>query len=137
MEFRAVETLLKGKEIKLPAGQQFHDKDGNPRHEIRVRWWDVEAKTYRRAFLGPESALSHIPEDPIDVEHRIDYSSAEPPVFIGHYWMEGEPDLLAPNVACLDWSIASPKGGRLVAYCWDGERELSRDKFAYVERMPD
>ena len=51
--------------------------------------------------------------------------------------MDGEPDLLAPNVACLDWSIASPKGGRLVAYCWDGERELCRDKFVYVERMPD
>jgi hypothetical protein len=136
MEFRAVETLLKGKEIKLPAGQRFHDKDGNPRHEIRVRWWDANAKTYRRAFLGPESALSHIPQDPIDVEHRIDYSSTEPPVFVGHYWMEGEPDLLAPNVACLDWSIASPKGGRLVAYRWDGEKELSRQKFAYVERMP-
>jgi hypothetical protein len=137
MEFRAVETLLKGKEIKLPAGQRFLDKDGNPRHEIRVRWWDVEAKTYRRAFLGPESALSHIPEDPIDVEHRIDYSSAEPPVFIGHYWMEGEPDLLAPNVACLDWSIASPKGGRLVAYRWDGEVELNGSKFFYVQRAAD
>jgi hypothetical protein len=136
MEFRAVETLLKGKEIKLPAGQCFRDKDGNPRHEIRIRWWDAQAQTYRRAFLGPESALSHIPEDPIDVEHRIDYSSAEPPVFIGHYWMEGEPDLLAPNVACLDWSIASQKGGRLVAYRWDGEKELSREKFAYVERKP-
>ncbi len=134
MEYSAVETLLKGKEIRLPAGLRFHDKDGNPRHQIRVRWWDAEARTYRDAYLGPESALSHIPEDPIDVEHLIQYAPDEPPVFVGHYWMEGEPDLLAPNVACLDWSIAAPKGGRLVAYRWDGEGELNKDKFVCVER---
>jgi hypothetical protein len=136
MEYRAVETILKGKEIKLPAGQRFKDKDGNPRHEIRVRWWDADARTYRRAFLGPDSALSHIPEDPIDVEHLIQYSSDEPPVFFGHYWMEGEPERLAPNIACLDWSVASPRGGKLVAYRWDGEGELETDKFVYVERPP-
>lgn len=137
MEYRAIETLLKGKEIKLPSGQRFRDKDGNPRHEIRVRWWDAEARTYRRAFLGPESARSHIPEDPIGIEHRIDYASDEPPVFIGHYWMEGKPETLAPNVACLDWSIASAKGGRLVAYRWDGEQVLSPDRFVWVERGLD
>ena len=136
MEFRAVETLLKGKEIKLPRGHRFHDKDGNPRHEIRVKWWDAEADTFRRAFMGPDSALSHIPEDPIDVEHLIRYSSSEPPVFLGHYWLEGEPRLLAPNVACLDYSVAAKKGGRLVTYRWDGEQALSTDKFAFVERLP-
>ena len=136
IEFRAVETLLKGKEIRLPPGQRFNDKDGNPRHEIRIKWWDAKADTFRRAFMGPESALSHIPEDPIDVEHLIRYSSNEPPVFVGHYWMEGEPGLLAPNVACLDYSVASPKGGKLVAYRWDGEQALSDDGFVYVERAP-
>jgi len=134
MEYHAVETLLKGKEIRLPTGRRFLDKDGNPRHQIRVKWWDSGADTFRQAFLGPDSALSHIPEDPIDVEHLIQYASDDPPVFIGHYWMEGEPDVLAPNVACLDYSVAAPKGGKLVAYRWDGERELSRDKFVVVER---
>jgi hypothetical protein len=132
--FRAVETLLKGAEIKLPEGQLFHDKDGNPRHEIRVRWWDASASTFRKAFLGPQSVATHIPEDPIDVEHLIQYTSAEPPVFVGHYWMEGEPALLAPNVACLDYSVAAPKGGRLVAYRWDGEQVLDSDKFVSVVR---
>ena len=136
-EYRAVETLLKGKEIKLPNGQSFLDKDGHPRQEIRVRWWDSEAKTYRKAFLGPQSAVSHIPEDPIDVEHLIQYSSDEPPVFVGHYWMEGEPELLAPNVACLDYSVASSRGGRLVAYRWNGEQKLNPDRFFWVDRAPD
>jgi len=135
-EFRTVETLLKGREIPLPKGQQFNDKDGNPRHEIRVKWWDAEAKSYRDAFLGPNAALSHIPEDPIDVDHLIEYSSEAAPVFIGHYWMDTEPALLAPNVACLDYSVASPKGGKLVAYRWDGEQQLSEKNFVIVERRP-
>ncbi|MCP5093483.1 MAG: metallophosphoesterase, partial [Gammaproteobacteria bacterium] len=134
MDYRAVETLLKGKEIKLPRGQHFLDKDKNPRHEIRVRWWDAEANTYRRAFLGPDAALSHIPEDPIDVEHLIQYGSDEPPVFVGHYWLDAEPDLLAPNVACLDYSVAASRGGKLVAYRWDGERVLDKRDYVYVVR---
>jgi hypothetical protein len=134
VDYRAVETLLKGKEIKLPRGQHFLDKDKNPRHEIRVRWWDAEANTYRRAFLGPDSALSHIPEDPIDVEHLIQYGSDEPPVFVGHYWLDAEPKLLAPNVACLDYSVAASRGGKLVAYRWDGERVLDTRNYVYVVR---
>ena len=54
--YRHVETLLKGKELELPAQLKFKDKDGNERGEIRVRWWDREAKSYRGAYLGPEQA---------------------------------------------------------------------------------
>ena len=49
------------------------------------------------------------------------------PVFIGHYWMTGEPELQSPKVACLDWSAA--KDGPLVAYRWDGEHELDARRF--------
>lgn len=136
-EFEAIEGLLKGKEIEMPDGQTFSDKDGNPRHHIRLKWWDANARTYRDAFLGPDSALSHIPEDPINVGHLIKYSSDEPPVFIGHYWMDTEPQLLAPNVACLDYSVAASSGGKLVAYRWDGEQQLSDEKFVYVVKGPD
>jgi hypothetical protein len=57
-ECEAVETLLKGKEIELPAGQSFFDKDGNPRHNVRVRWFDGEATTYQEAFLYSVAAKS-------------------------------------------------------------------------------
>jgi len=133
-EYEAVETLLKGKEVKLPEGQSFYDKDGNPRHDVRIRWFDGEAKTYQEAFLGPETARSHIPEDSIGADHIIQYSHDNPPVFLGHYWLDSEPELLAPNVACLDYSVAAKSGGRLVAYRWDGERVLSGEKFVCVER---
>lgn len=38
----AIETVLKGMEIELPDGQSFFDKDGNARHNVRVRWFDGE-----------------------------------------------------------------------------------------------
>jgi hypothetical protein len=61
------------------------------------------------------------PEDPIDVDHLIEYSSDEPPVFFGYYWMDIEPALLASNVA----------------YRWDGEQQLSGGMFVYVVKGPD
>jgi hypothetical protein len=132
-QYTAIETILKGKEIGLKSGASFKDKDGNVRHNIRVRWWDKQVTTYKQAFMGPESARTHIPDDEIAGDHLVEYLHEAPPVFLGHYWMEGEPVPLAPNIACLDYSVAKP-GGRLVAYRWDGEQILSRDKFIWVDR---
>ena len=132
-QYKAIETILKGKEIPLPDGHVFHDKDGNPRHDIRVRWWDQSAGTYLQAYMGPESARTQIPDDEIAGDHLIEYSHALPPVFLGHYWLEGTPKLLASNIACTDYSVAKP-GGKLVAYRWDGERSLENQKFVAVAR---
>jgi len=133
-QYEAIETILKGKEIALSPGNSFSDKDGNVRHRIRVRWWDQGARTYRDAFLGPESAKTNIPDDEIAGDHLVEYSHDAPPVFLGHYWMEGAPAPLAPNIACLDYSVAKP-GGTLAAYRWDGEKELKREKFVWVARV--
>lgn len=132
-EYEAIETLLKGKEIPLPDGRSFPDKDGNPRHEIRVKWWDQTATNYRAAFMGPESAITHIPEDEIMGDHCIVYNHDEPPVFLGHYWMEGKPTPLADNIACLDYSVA--KSGKLVAYQWSGEQKIDINHYVFVDRI--
>jgi len=134
-QHEAIDSLLKGKEIDLPAGKSMRDKGGNQRHRIRVRWWDSHATTYREAHFGPESAETHIPDDPIQGDHLVEYSHDDPPCFVGHYWLEGEPAPLAPNIACLDYSVAK-EGGKLVAYRWnDGDVELTKDKFVAVDRM--
>jgi hypothetical protein len=133
-QYDAIETILKGKEITLPEGKGFHDKDGNARHEIRICWWDQNAKTYQDAFMGPEEARTHIPDDEINGDHLIGYSHDAPPVFLGHYWLQGEPEPLAKNIACTDYSVAKP-GGKLVAYRWDGENVLQKEKFVSVERL--
>ena len=84
--------------------------------------------------MGPESARTNIPDDEVHGDHLVEYAHDAPPVFLGHYWLEGIPEPLAPNIVCLDYSVASDNGGRLVAYCWDGEQTLSRDNFVWVER---
>lgn len=132
-EFEAVETLLKGKEIRLPDGQHFKDEDKNTRHHIRVRWWDDTANTYQKAFIGPESVRTHIPDDEIGGDHLIEYAHDDVPVFIGHYWMKGDPLPLAQNIACLDYSVVK-EGGKLVAYRWNGEEVLIQDNFVSVLR---
>jgi hypothetical protein len=58
------------------------------------------------------------------------YDKSQPPLFIGHYWLKGQPRPLAPNLACLDYSAV--KFGRLVAYRMDGEAQLQPDKFVWV-----
>lgn len=131
-EYEGVETLLKGKELPLPGGASFQDKDGVERHAIRVKWWD-RAPSYRSAYIGPPEALTHIPDDPIIGDHMIEYGQDEVPVFIGHYWLTGVPEPLALNIGCVDYSVARA-GGHLVAYRFDGEAKLVAEKFQSVPR---
>ena len=133
-EYRAVETLLKGVELPLPDGHFFFDNRNFPRHEIRTRWWlPARDATFRGIALQPGSNEWEIPELPAKehAERVPGYAPDERPVFNGHYWLEGEPALMAPNVAILDYSVA--KGGALTAYRWDGEQRLDAGKFVQVQ----
>lgn len=122
-EYEAVEDTLKGKEVPLPDGVQFYDKDGHARRNMRTRWWrNPAACTYAEYFLGPIEALN---PEPVDVGALPDgwhYEEAVP-VFFGHYWLRGTPQLPGPHAVCLDYSVA--KNGNLVAYRWHGEAELT------------
>ncbi len=133
-EYSAVETLLKGNEIPLPEGHGFNDRYGTRRLQIRTRWWDQSAKTYREAFLGSPDWETHIPNDLIQGDHMIDYGADQPPVFLGHYWLSGVPKPLADNVACLDYSVARP-GGKLVAFRWTGNPNLGQGTYVSVDRV--
>ena len=132
-QFDAIELLLKGQEVEMPPGVEYYDKDGNRRTAMRTRWWDDTVKTYREAYLGPPEHRDAVPEDPLPGKLPLAYGPDEPPVFVGHYWQTGEPKPLAANVACLDYSVG--KHGSLVAYRWDGEQELSAEKFVAVARV--
>ena len=130
--FEPVETILKGKEVGLPPGVEFRDKDGHARRATRVKWYESSrGHSYRTYAMASEPIES---DEPLPEEvHRaaVPYPEDERPVFIGHYWMNGpRPELLRRNVACLDWSVA--KGGFLCAYRWDGERTLDQEKFVWV-----
>lgn len=131
-EYSAIETLLKGVELSLPEGHEgFLDKEGTRRFDVRVAWWDSEATSYREAFVGPESARSTIPAEPTNGRHLVSYKAKERPLFLGHYWLTGEPRPLTPNIACTDYSVVR-EGEKLVAYRWSGEKLLLRDNFQSV-----
>jgi hypothetical protein len=133
-EFHVVENLLKGKTIKLIDDHTFTDPNGVTRNNMRIRWWDNKATTYKTAFMGAACDIEHINDTDIDTEHLIIYDESEVPLLIGHYWMQGEPALLAPNIACVDYSIAK-RNGKLCAYRWDGEQVLDKAKFICIDRL--
>lgn len=124
--YGASETVLKGMEVPLPPGLVFEDKDGHARKEARVRWWDPAADTFRKAAITSAELAAALPDEPIPGYGRLSYDG-EKPVFFGHYWMTGTPEILTPKAACLDYSVA--RGGCLCAYRWGGESELDPRNF--------
>ena len=103
MPFRTIEALTKGLEIALPPGHEFHDKDGHRRDNVRVKWWDASAITYRKAGILEPGARKELPATAIPDGSRLGYDG-EKPVFFGHYWQTGIPRPLRPKVACVDYS---------------------------------
>ncbi|MCH7415244.1 metallophosphoesterase [Belliella sp. R4-6] len=129
--YEAFEQTLKGKELKLPDGLFFTDKDGARRTEIRIKWWeDPNQMTYKEISVEP---IDNLPDRQVDVSGigSIDYyPESDKKVFFGHYWLKGEPALYKDNICCLDYSVA--KDGKLVAYRMHDELHLQRENLLYV-----
>jgi hypothetical protein len=130
--FAAVEVVLKGKEGKLPSGATFQDKDGHVRTEIRTRWYlQPHGHTYRTYALQTDEIVCDIKLDDAVIAASAPYPASAKPVFVGHYWLSAlRPEIMAENVACLDFSVA--KGGHLCAYRWNGEQKLKNENFVWV-----
>ncbi|PSF12194.1 metallophosphoesterase [Marinobacter fuscus] len=129
--YEAIETLLKGLEIPLPGDHHFFDKDRNKRTDIRTEWWREGSLTYRDLAIVPGSIINSIPHEPVATDILPGYDNAKP-LFVGHYWMSGHPAPLTKSIACLDYSVAAGKGGKLCAYRFDGEQCLNADRFVWV-----
>lgn len=127
----AIDQTLKGKEMKMPEGLSFADKDKTIRTEVRIKWWENPSKmTYRSISVEP---LEILPEQLIKLSElkSLDfYCADDKKVFFGHYWLRGEPSLYKDNICCLDYSVA--KGGKLVAYRLNGESILDSSNLTYV-----
>ena len=128
--YEDVETLLKGRELKLPGDVAFTDKDGFERHHIRIKWWLNEAATYADLAMPPYVVERNpgLQGETLPEGIDIGYGGDEVPVLFGHYWFEGIAAPEETNVACLDYSVPRASG-KLVAYRWYGERELLEENF--------
>ena len=127
----AIDQTLKGKEIKMPEGLFFTDKDGTIRRQIRIKWWENPSQmTYKSISVEP---IENLPEQSIEVSELKTndfYQIKDKNVFFGHYWLKGEPSLYKENVCCLDYSVA--RGGKLVAYRMNVENTLDKRNLIYV-----
>lgn len=134
--WQVVDRLTRGTDIRLPRGVTITSRDGFTRDVFRTKFWARNPKTYRDVVFQPdplpeEIASMHLSD--AELAQLLSYDAQQVPVFVGHYWLQGAPRQLRPNVACLDYSAV--KFGRLVAYRFDGEAALNADKFvwAYVD----
>ena len=109
-----VETTTKGPEAKLPQGYSFSDKGGHLRNKVRLKWWEGSARTWRDIAISVADPLKLPAEKLPDGIVKSVYPSKAPPVFFGHYWLDGSITLQAPNALCLDYSAG--KDGPLIAY---------------------
>lgn len=127
----AIEDTLKGKEITLPNGKTFLDKENTVRRETRIKWWEDPLKTsYKNISIEPLDTLPDTSVDTSLLKSTKFYEEDKKPVFFGHYWLKGNPSINRNNICCLDYSVA--KEGKLVAYRFDGEQVLSNEKLVFV-----
>lgn len=127
---KALDYSLNGSKLTLPEGYSFLDSGGRKRTKARLKWWDIPAKpTYRNSCTSVPD-LTELPDLPISLNllPRLD---GVKPIFFGHYWMQGSPVLMKPNIACLDWSVVIEEGV-LAAYRFDGEQTLRADNLVWV-----
>lgn len=129
--FEAIETLLKGFEIPIEEG--FIDMHGHLRHHARTRWWLNGQQRLHDVGLPPK-IVQALPD--VDLENGLlpGYGSDQKPLFVGHYWWRGELEPVTNNVACVDYAVADE--GKLVAYRWNGEHDLTSEGFVAVTARP-
>lgn len=110
--YHAVNDTLKGKETHLPNGFSFLDKDGSEQHECRIKWWSLPKHRMKLKDILISCPLSLANTE---IAAHAPYHSYidDKPVFFGHYWLSGDPEIENPSAICLDYSVA--KDGILVA----------------------
>lgn len=135
--YEALERVLKGVETPLPAGLVITDKEGTERSRVRVRWWldELNKRPIHQIARAPNSGLVQIPIDAL--AENIDFTlKTDKLVFVGHYWLTGEPEPLSAQVICTDYS-AAVDSGYLTCYQLDTSKSLALSSSNFVQHRHD
>ncbi|WP_227429143.1 metallophosphoesterase [Psychrobacter sp. I-STPA6b] len=134
--YDALERILKGVEMPLPDGVSFSDKDGTVRRHMRVQWWKEKLHNQRIIDIAraAPAELAQIPADAIASDINFTLNTKKP-IFIGHYWMTGQPQPLSSQVICTDYSAAGR--GYLTAYQFDTKNPLPLSEKHFVQYITD
>lgn len=134
LEFKLVNRLTRGTSLLLPNDLSIVGSDGIRRRFFRTKFWSKNPETYGDVMFQPDALPEEANNKKLSDEDRaklLSYDESEKPLFVGHYWRVGEPDLLQKNIACLDYSAVY--GGRLVAYRIDRPGHLSPQNLVWVD----
>jgi hypothetical protein len=132
--WECIDRLLNGTVMRLPEGQWIKSKDGIERRQFRTKFWVDNPRTYRDIEFQPTGLPDYLADHIIsdaDRAQMLYYSEDEKPLFVGHYWRRGKPELIQSNIACLDYSAV--RTGLLVAYRMDQETRLDASKLQWIE----
>lgn len=135
-ERRILERLLKGINVRLPEGFTIRGSDGVERDQFRSAFWHESPLTYGDLVFQPDGLPHELQGWPLSKEEKsllTHYHAHEKPLFVGHYWRQGEPSLLTPNIACLDYSAV--RAGLLVAYRMGSEATLDPTHLVWVKAL--
>lgn len=138
LEFQIVDRCTRGTWLKLPEGVTQKSGDGFVRDRFRTSYWIHQPRSWGDILFQPDRLSIELENRLLsdqDKEHLSYYPEDDKPLFFGHYWCQGYPAVIRPNLACLDYSAV--KYGRLVAYRFDGEPALDAGKFVWVEVQRD
>lgn len=128
------DRLLRGTDMRLPGGRTLTGGDGLTRAFFRTKFWEENPQTYGDIVFQPDALPEEVASQrlsPLQKQALLRYGADEPLLFVGHYWRNGHPAPLRPNLACLDYSAVLY--GKLVAYRLEGEREIDPRKFVWVD----
>ncbi len=133
-----INRLTRGLNLPCPDGIEIKGVDGVVRKSFRVKFWgETQPETYQEIAFQPAplpEPLATKAISPSDFQKLIYYSSKEKPLFVGHYWLQGELALVSKNIACLDYSAVN--GGKLVAYRYHlGDQGLDTNRLV-ATRLP-
>ncbi len=136
LEHQVFNRLLRGINLRLPDGLSVQGQDGLSRSFFRAKFWEQEQipKTWSELAFQPDplpAAAAGQPIPPGYYQQLIRHDRTNPMLFVGHYWRNGQPGPILPNLACLDYSAVN--GGRLVAYRLGDEQQIRPDNFVWVE----
>lgn len=136
-EFKLVDRCTRGTWLRLPEGEVHQGKDGFIRDRFRTAFWLEDPQTWGEVLFQPDRLSLNAEATPLsdkDKSRLAYYAPEERPLFFGHYWCMGLPEILRPNLTCLDYSAV--KYGRLVAYRFNGEKQLNERNFVWVKVDP-
>ncbi|PNG15353.1 metallophosphoesterase [Stutzerimonas stutzeri] len=130
---KALDRLLRGTDMPLPAGLTLTSAEGFTRNFFRTKFWEENPRTYGDVVFQPDGLPEQAARLPLSESQKSRlflYGPDDPLLFVGHYWRSGVPAPIRHNLACLDYSAV--KYGKLVAYRLDRETRLDPAKFVWV-----